>query len=163
MAPTRAGSASGFGGGTFGLLGGVGPAWNDAFNTSMDTANKWYNLQNRVMLDQYAVPAQAATYDNTLQQQATQAIQNDVKKDINQWLATTQQQAMTDQVLQALGVQGGQYYPTQQALVNPEQQQLQYAQVNPQTTAAYGPMTMQQNIANRGWNPGAYALGVGGY
>ena len=161
MIPAQQGSPFGFGGGMFGLIGGVGPAWNYSFNTAMDTANKWYNLQNRVMLDQYAVPAQAATYDNTLQHQATGAVYNDTKKDIMQWLATTQQNALTDQVMQALGVQGNTTYPATQAIVPPQQQQLQYAQLQPQSNAAYGPLQTQQNIANKlGYNPAFYQLGT---
>lgn len=164
-APARGGSTSGFGGGTFGLLGSVGPAWNDSFNTSMRTADNWYNLQNRVMLDQYGIPAQAAAYDNTLQDQARQATLNDAKKDITQWLAQTEQQALTDQVMQALGIQGNSVYPQNQSVMPPQQQQLQYLQTQPVTPAAMGPLTTQQNINNRLglYNPAYQALGTGGY
>lgn len=167
--PTRAGSASGFGGGMFGLLGAAGPAWNDSWNTAMQTANNWYNLQNRVALDQYSVPMQAATYDNQFQQQAAGATLNDAKKDVIQWLAQTEQQALSDQVLQALGIPGGQYYPQQQTMVTPQQQQLQYAQTQPLGTAPAGPLTTQHNINQRignqpqGFNPAFIPLGTQGY
>ena len=165
MLPMRAGTASGFGGGISGLIGSIGPAWNESFNQTMQTANRWYDLQNRVALDQYAVPAQAATYDNQLQQQAASAVVNDAKKDVVQWLAQTEQQALSDQVLQALGVQGNGQYPQQQVMVTPEQQQLQYAQTQAQSPAAYGPMTTQYNIHQRlgGGIPMGATLGTARY
>lgn len=161
--PMRAGSAAGFGGGTFGLLGGVGPAWNDAFNTAMATAQNWYNLQNRVMMDQYQIPAQAAAYDAALQDSATKAILGDTKKDVTQWLATTQQHALTDQVMQALGLPGNQTYPQNQPVITPQQQHLQYVQNTPPQQAV-GPMTTQQNINARLGSSvyPNYALGLGG-
>lgn len=161
--PMRGGSTAGFGGGMFGLLGGVGPAWNDSFNTVMQTANNWYNLQNRVALDQFAVPAQAAQWDAILQEQATKAILGDTKRDVTQWLASTQQHALTDQVMQALGLPGNQTYPQNQPVITPHQQHLQYVQNTP-PQQAIGPMTTQQNINQRLGNSvyPNYALGLGG-
>lgn len=165
--PGRTGSAAGFGGGTFGLLGAAGPAWNDSWNTAMQTANNWYNLQNRVALDQYAVPAQAASYDNILQQQAAGAVLNDAKKDVVQWLAQTEQQALSDQVLQALGLPGNTQYPQQQPVATPQQQQLQYVQTQPLNAGAAGPLTTQQALAHRlgtgQFNPAFIGLGTAGY
>lgn len=151
--------SSGFGGGTGAAIGNIGANWYDSFLMGLGLENQIYNHQNRVAMDQFALPAEAARLDNAYQNQAAQAIMGNQNRQALNFAQMHENPQLSAQALASLGLtpptNAGLPQTTQEARPNPGlgvDYQAAMAQMFPTAGPVPGQLT--------GANVGLYGGGV---